>query len=234
MQVLLMRFDAPLMSFGGVKVDQLANTDRFPSVSLLTGLLGNALGYNYRDGGKLSALQENLDFAARWDVAPSALRDYQTVDTAKPHMNQLGWTTRGLPEDRVTKGDTIQRYVHYWANGIMTVAIMLKADKDCTVEDLKAALQRPSRPIFIGRKTCFPSTPLFIGIADAENVLEALSKTPPATRDGKSKTMEACWPEHLGEQGLSCSLKKTQGSRNWRNRLHLAKTLRYEGLLTLN
>jgi CRISPR-associated Cas5-like protein len=40
MDILLLRFDAPLMSFGGVMVDQHGPTDRFPGLAMLTGPAG--------------------------------------------------------------------------------------------------------------------------------------------------------------------------------------------------
>ena len=46
MRALVLRFDAPLMSFGGVMVDQHGVIDRFPGTAMLTGLLANALHTN--------------------------------------------------------------------------------------------------------------------------------------------------------------------------------------------
>ncbi|WP_324669367.1 type I-E CRISPR-associated protein Cas5/CasD [Geochorda subterranea] len=44
MRALVMRFDAPLVSFGSVLVDQHGFIDLFPGTSMLTGLVANALG----------------------------------------------------------------------------------------------------------------------------------------------------------------------------------------------
>ncbi|WP_082411796.1 type I-E CRISPR-associated protein Cas5/CasD, partial [Methylogaea oryzae] len=98
MDILLLRFDAPLMSFGGVMVDQHGPTERFPGLSLLAGLFGNALGYRHGDAEALEALQARIEYAARWDVEPQALLDYHTVDLGQPKMREPGWTTRGEPE----------------------------------------------------------------------------------------------------------------------------------------
>ena len=129
MNVLLLRFDAPLMSFGDVIVDHHNVTDFFPRLSLLTGLFGNALGYRHGDAEALEALQARIEFAARWDVEPTALVDYHTVDLGQPKMAGAGWTTRGVPEHRGGGQDaklgTHIRYRHYWANGVMTVAVAL-------------------------------------------------------------------------------------------------------------
>ena len=47
---LLLRLDAPLMSFGAPMVDSNGVIQEFPALSMLTGLLGNALG-GLRAGG---------------------------------------------------------------------------------------------------------------------------------------------------------------------------------------
>jgi len=62
---------------------------------MLTGLIGNALGYDHSDFAKLTDLQERLDFAARWDVDPEVMVDYHTVDLGSPKMRNPGWTTSG-------------------------------------------------------------------------------------------------------------------------------------------
>jgi len=121
MDCLMLRFDAPLMSFGAVVVDQLNPTWRFPGASMLTGLLGNALGWDHRQTALLQSLQRRLRFAARWDAEPEPLTEYQTVDLGQDFMQDTGWTTRGWREDRGT-GDatrgTHQRWRDHWANGV--------------------------------------------------------------------------------------------------------------------
>jgi CRISPR system Cascade subunit CasD len=160
MDCLILRFDAPLMSFGAVVVDQINPVWRFPGRSMLAGLLGNALGWDHRDVDRLQHLQERLRFAARWDAEPVPFTDYQTVELGQPFMVDTGWTTRGRREDR--KGGsaatgTHQRWRDFWANGVATVAIALDGEDSPTLDDLERALQRPARPLFIGRKPCLPA-----------------------------------------------------------------------------
>lgn len=86
MEIAILRFDAPLMSFGGVMVDQNGFTDRFPGTSLLAGLFANAMGMSHGEAGALGALQERIEYAARWDVAPASIVDYQTVNLGSGKM----------------------------------------------------------------------------------------------------------------------------------------------------
>jgi len=64
---LLLRFEAPLLAFGGETVDARGVIADFPSRSLLTGLIANALGWRRGERDKLARLQERIAFAARID-----------------------------------------------------------------------------------------------------------------------------------------------------------------------
>lgn len=228
----MLRLDAPLMSFGGVLVDQINPVDRFPGRSLLAGLLANAMGWDHRDAAAIEQLQTRLRHASRWDAEPECIVDYQTVDLGQDFMQDTGWTTRGRREDRgggeATSG-THQRYRHYWANGCATVALAL-TDADApgaggrTAESidlaaLEAALRRPARPLFIGRKTCMPAAPLLLGRRSATGVRAALAAEPLAAvapRRPPSR-VSACWPaeETPGAQEIVLD-----DLRDWTSNLH--------------
>jgi CRISPR system Cascade subunit CasD len=224
MDCLLLRFDAPLMSFGGIVVDQLNPLERFPGRSLLTGLIGNALGWDHRDTLELTRLQDRLRHATRWDAEPERIVDYQTVDLGQDFMTSTGWTTRGRREDRgsgaATSG-THQRYRHYWANGCATLAVAL-LDSLGGEPDLAAvenALHRPARPLFLGRKTCMPATPILIGRRTADSLRAALQHEPLADIGSRRKprAIAACWPadESMGAQEVEVA-----DLRDWRNNTH--------------
>src|SRR5262245_33415168 len=112
MESVILRFDAPLMSFGSVVVDQFNNTDLYPYRSMLVGLLANALGL-YRDQvEEHERLQRDLRYAARRDRAGTVLVDYQTVDLGQhgPMNDDLAWTHHGRLEQR--KGGTAAEGTH--------------------------------------------------------------------------------------------------------------------------
>jgi len=266
MDILLLRFDAPLMSFGGVMVDQHGPTERFPGLSLLAGLFGNALGYRHGDADKLEALQGRIDYAARWDIPPAALLDYHTVDLGQDHLSEPGWTTQGEPEHRGggpdAKFGTHIRYRHYWANGVMTLAVGLDGPSDVIPDlaALAAALRTPARPLFLGRKTCLPAAPLLLAQVEADNVLDALRHAPLAIRpdsrgprkasspptagkrpgaipplpegEGPGAKVQACWPARLGA-GRNAQEVPVYDRRDWRNQIHAGRRIRVEGWLEL-
>jgi CRISPR system Cascade subunit CasD len=176
--VLLMRLDAPLMAFGAPMVDQTGPTRRFPGLAQLTGLFANALGWTHREADRLGALQVRLRLASVLLREGTALDDFQTVDLGQPFLAQ-GWTTRRRPEGReggTAATGTHIRYRRYRAGALVLVAARLDPPEDTpTVHDIAAALDRPARPLFVGRKPCLPSGPLSLGTVTADGLVAALA-----------------------------------------------------------
>jgi CRISPR system Cascade subunit CasD len=203
MDCLLLRFDAPIMSFGGVCVDQINPTDYFPGKAMITGLIGNALGWDHRDTDSLDRLQERLQVASRWDAEPVRLIDFHTVYLGQDHLVGTGWTTRGRTEGRgsgpSTSGTHI-RYRHYLANGVLTAAVTILGDDYPTLEHIEHALRYPARPLFLGRKTCIPSGPILLGLRHAEHLIDALREEPLADIGPRNRPqiVIARWPTDDG------------------------------------
>lgn len=230
MDCLILRLDAPLMSFGGVVVDQHHPVERFPGASMIAGLLANALGWQHSDTEALQSLQSHLRFAARWDREPELIVDYQTVDLGQAHLVDTGWTTKGRREDRgsgaATSGTHI-RLRHYWANGSLTLALTLNGECRPSLDEVAEALRAPARPLFIGRKNCLPAEPLWRGHRRAETLREALAREPLSTGDPPRKVM-ACWPVGESEHGEESDVYDL---RDWANQLHLGSRRHVHGML---
>ena len=236
MDALILRLDAPLMSFGGVMVDHHNVTDRFPGLSLFAGLLANALGWAHGDGEKIGALQDRLIVASRWDIEPEAIVDYHTVDLGQPKMVEPGWTTRGVPEHRdggdARKGTHI-RYRHYWANGVLTAVVALADDTAPNLATLETALTQPMRPLFLGRKSCLPNSPVLVGSVVGNDVLAILKAIPRvrcATRRAGSQSMAARWPAEVGANRED-QLKAIYDQRDWKNQWHAGRRIVAEGVI---
>ncbi len=195
MNYLLIRLEAPLMSFGGTIIDANGKILPFPAKSLLVGLLGNALGYDYRtDHDLLNRLQDRIEYAVRVDLKGNLIEDYQTVDLSTPHMlDKNAWTTQGFIDQR-DGGNATGTHIRnreYIADGIYLVALYLKDledhhDQDPSLEDLKKALQEPARPLFIGRKPCLPSTELYLDIQENHS-FQALFEAYPVLKREKQQ-----------------------------------------------
>jgi len=171
------------MAFGGETVDHFGVTRRFPAASMLTGLLANALGWRRTDSSAHQRLQDRLVFASRIDREPASgwlVQDFQTAQLAP---NDRGWTTRGYPDGRKGGRTTYEsphiRYRDYLVDMIVTIALRLEPPAEPPhLDALATALQQPARPLFIGRKPCLPSAPLFAGFSTARSPLDALLSLP--------------------------------------------------------
>ena len=235
MQHLIIRLEAPLMAFGGETIDNYGVIRRFPAASMLTGLFANALGWRRIERDRHQRLQNRIIFAARIDREPAGglrMTDFQTAQLGR---NDRGWTTRGVPEGRAGGANTYNaphlRYRDYFADMRATVALRLATeDEEPTLQRLADALNEPARPLFIGRKPCLPSVPLYAGLRDADSALDALIDTPIDTPDSPSVHM--LWQN--GESSDKVRLVNTYmltDERSWRSGLHGGGRLVHEGTL---
>ncbi|MCB9492549.1 MAG: type I-E CRISPR-associated protein Cas5/CasD [Dehalococcoidia bacterium] len=230
---LVLRLAAPLMSFGGVAVDNFGANDRFPGASWLTGLLGNALGLEHREGDRLSALQSGLRFGARVDRPGGSVVDYQTVELGADAMVDTGWTTWGRREDR--RGGTASTGTHirhrpYWADAVVTVCVDLHAGGEFGLDEVERALVRPERPLFLGRKTCLPSERIGDGRVSAATVREALESVGRHVR-AATGPLAATWPQEDGPGDGESRLVWTTDLRDYRNQVHTGRRTVWEGLV---
>lgn len=230
---IVLKFEAPLMSFGGPIVDNFGVIQEFPARSLLTGLVGNALGYDHRDFNLLQRLQERICFAVRIDRPGREIIDYQTVDLGQEFldMKKLGWTTRGQPDTReggTASSGTHIRYRHFIADGSVTVVITLNpTDEAPTLDSIAAALVEPARPLFLGRKCCIPSEPVFIGKAIGTSLLDVLKAH---QAKGTETRFRAQWPAEDGCDTESRIIPVTD-ERDWSNQFHCGKRFVRQGII---
>ncbi|MFB6231386.1 MAG: type I-E CRISPR-associated protein Cas5/CasD [Salinibacter sp.] len=235
MDVLILRFDAPLMSFGAPIVDQKGEIQPYPALSMMTGLLGNALGFDHSEFGRLERLQERLRYASRQDRRGRQIQDYQTVDLSKPYMDDdRAWTTYGHLESRAggsASDGTHIRYRDYWADAVHTVAVTLESpDESPRLDDLEAAVQHPARPLFLGRKPCLPAESLFVERTQVDTLPDALVRAPLHNRADDGPTFSAWWPTHPDADGPSDEgpldedmREPVTDRRDWRNQIHVGE-----------
>lgn len=233
---LILRFDAPLMSFGGAAVDNRGVIRRWPARSMVTGLLANALGYRRADAAALQRLQARARFAARCDRMGEKLVDYQTVDLGQPHMlaKDVGWTTRGRIEARGGASDDVThiRQREYWADAVYTLALTLApAEEAPDLDAVEAALRRPARPLFIGRKPCVPAGPVLRGRAAGADLVAVLEAVPRVAVRGERGALMAWWdaPDGAGAADPSAPVVEVTDERDWANQIHGGRRLVREG-----
>ena len=232
MRHLIMRLESPLMSFGGETMDNLGVTRRFPSASMLTGLLANALGWRRIERERHQQLQDRLVFAARIDREPAGGVRMTDFQTAAINNAEEGWTTRGTPEGR--GGGSYQnhlRYRDYLADMRVTVALRLEPDgEEPTLDDLAQALREPARPLFIGRKPFLPSAQLYQETVDAASALASLMAVSIGPDGNPEEKVRLTWPDGEGDDAIQPG--KTHmltDQRNWGSGLHGGGRLVHEG-----
>ena len=232
MRFLIMHLESPLMAFGGETIDNYGVIRPFPAASMLTGLLANALGWRRVETQRHQELQDRLVFAARIDREPAGGLRMTDFQTAQLGGNDRGWTTRGAPEGRAGGANTYHsphlRYRDYFADMRVTVALRLhREENEPTLEHLASALQEPARPLFIGRKPCLPSVPVFGGFSDGDTALAALLATPIAAKGAEPGSgIRVMWPQNDAPADLApLNVRVNQeqmltDQRNWRSGLH--------------
>lgn len=176
---LILQLEGPLSAYGAEMVDARGPVRDWPGASLLTGLLANALGFERHETARLQSLQDRLRFAVRIDRSGERIRDFQTAQLNK---DDRGWTTRGRPEERGGGAGTYTsphiRERDYFADSLVTVALTLTtANASPNLDEVARALVTPARPLFLGRKPCLPSRPVYnpvCGLLEAASLFEAL------------------------------------------------------------
>lgn len=225
---LVLRLASPLIAFGGETIDNHGVIRDFPALSMLTGLIANALGWDRGQDVLHNRLQQRLRIGTV--LQPSVSRGEETgtrrlVDfqTAELGAADKGWTTWGQPEERRGGAGSYVgphlRYRHYHVELTAWVALHLEpADEAPTLEHIATALDRPARPLFIGRKPCLPTGRLVAGWQEAEHVLGALQAWThhlPAHPAG----WRAQWPD--GQGSLPSDRRSDLcDERNWTSGLH--------------
>lgn len=235
-QFLIIRLEGPMMSFGTVAVDGNRPSGDLPGLSMLTGLMARALGWSRPEHNPLSQrLQERISYAARSERTSrhgnAPLHDYHT---AQLNADDAAWTTHGRPETRggspATHIPPNPRHLDYRTDLRVTAAVTLRDPAEFpTLQDLAQALIRPASVLFIGRKSCLPSEPIFQELTTADNLLDALHRIPSASPDEQDPVL---WDGDAAHP--STSLLRTimvQDLRDWANDIHTGRRTVFTGLM---
>lgn len=228
---LILRLEGPLLAFGGEMVDARGVISDFPGRAMLTGLIGNALGWRRQDRELLAGLQRRLNYGARMDREGQRLTDFQTAALGG---GDKGWTTRGRPEGRAGGAGTYLgphiRRRDYDADAAVTVVLTLTpADEDPPLDAVFAALEEPARPLFLGRKPCLPAGPLARGVIEAESLAKALCAVPLA-EDAEQEALRLMLPATEAAEPHDHEGYVTD-ERDWHSGVHSgARRLRFRSL----
>lgn len=188
----VMTLAAPLQAWGGPAVTTVHRpTDSVPSLSGVTGLIANAMGHGRSDPlDSLIAAQMHT----RLDRQGRRIRDFHTVGTGTTTCSRCGrpkrsnaktctscggtrWHSDGVPTAKSldqrnrSKGKAVpspnpvigDRW--YLSDAAFTV-VWTPAPDGVPAAAVAAALQRPARPLYLGRRSCPPGYPVLLGVTD--------------------------------------------------------------------
>lgn len=229
---LVLRLASPLIAFGGEAIDNRGVIRDFPGISMLTGLIANALGWDRSEDVRHNGLQQRLRIGTVLEPGARYLQDFQTADLGAADK---GWTTWGSPEERRGGAGSYAgphlRYRDYHADLCAWVVLrLMAADEAPTLDDIAEALNRPIRPLFIGRKPCLPSGRLVAGWQDAVDVLGALQSLVAQHAKASPTGWRAQWPDGEGVHEASRRLDVCD-ERNWTSGVHGGWRSVHEALL---
>lgn len=218
---LLIRLKAPMMSFGDTDTSEDRKPImRHPGKSMIAGLLANALGYDHRQPEMTQALQDEIEIASLELKRGKILIDHQTAEIS---YDDTAWTTAGIPAERgghpYSYAVPLRCQKEYLAGAEYIVAVSASAER---LQELSRALREPARPLFIGRRCCLPSRPLFAGLIRAQGIIDALRTI------GKG---HARWPACAEGAPHPEAEFHVADIRDWHSRHHAGRRPVHEGII---
>jgi len=212
--VAMLKFEAPMMSFGAARIDAYDRAGAVPTASMITGLFGCALGIPRRESARLQAMQDAMRVSVSVLRHGRIIEDYQTADLGKPFLRGPMWTVEGVPVERAGSSitDTRQQWRQYIADGSVLAAVVLGEGFPVPLSDLQQAMESPAHPLRIGRVTCPPAGPIWQGVLDS-TMLDALQLA------GNSVEYVLPVTDYAPEMGDL--LMTVNGRKDWKNDRHV-------------
>jgi CRISPR system Cascade subunit CasD len=165
---------APFASFGGLAVGERRSSERYPTRSMLIGLLGAALGVDRADEAAQHALAWGYQFAIQIFGVGRPFTDYHTAQM--PSRGKARYATRG-EELAAPELNTVLTSRDYRTDFLAGLAVTATPDAPYALEALAAALRAPHYTLSFGRKSCafgLPLDPEIAEYADAPTALAAV------------------------------------------------------------
>ena len=184
--VLLLRLEAPLQSWGSRSRWDVRDTAAEPTKSGIIGLLGCALGYPTYDP-RLEELDAALRFGVRVEHPGRVLIDFQTITDFLPSADgrfKHSGTSMGVSIEKLRNASdvapaTILSPRAYIEDAAFLVGLEATENGDSVLAECARGVQDPRWPLFLGRKTCVPTRPVFEDFTDEFDGLDdALQNCP--------------------------------------------------------
>lgn len=192
---LFLRLEGVLQSWGERARWTIRDTSPEPTKSGVIGLLACAMGTT--DDATLKMMSHQLRMGVRCDQPGSVMVDYHTVFGGV--MSAEGKIKRNAT---TREPETVVSERRYLCDASFLVALQ---GPDTLIAQLSSAVQNPVWTIFLGRKACVPSRPVYDGegvFASLETALAAWSFQPRPGRNVSTPVVVRAVIECESGQGL--------------------------------
>jgi CRISPR system Cascade subunit CasD len=145
-KIITLRLESILQSWGERARWDTRDTSSIPTKSGVIGLLASSLGYS-REDPEILTLYNKLKMAVRVDLQGVWLKDYHTV---KGIFTRANGKKGGSLEPIITPRGYLQD---------ASFLVALKGE-ELLMKSIENALMKPMWQIYLGRKSCVPTTPI--------------------------------------------------------------------------
>lgn len=189
---LFLRLEGPMQSWGERARWSVRDTALEPTKSGIVGLLGCALGWN-RDED-LRVLSRQVRVGVRVDRAGIVMNDYHTI---------IGGVLSAEGKVKINSNtkepETVVTSRAYLFDASFLAAV--QADEE-QIDRLAGALQAPVWSVYLGRKACPPSCPIYAGVGNFNSLYDALKAYPWCGRATETPKPLRIMVEADGRQGV--------------------------------
>jgi len=170
-KTVLLRLEGPFQAWSSQGRFGIRDTEREPTKSGVLGLVGAALGMPREDEDTLAELGA-LKMAVRIDRAGALLHDYHTAG---------GGRFRGEQYTVYGSSDCVPSHRYYLTDASFVVGL---EGEDTLIDRIGAALLAPHWPLFLGRRSCVPTSRVWLGVSETNAATAVREAADPEPRDG--------------------------------------------------
>ena len=219
-RLLFLRLEGPLQGWGEHSKWDYRDTALCPTKSGIIGLLACALGLERGDPA-IVTLHKQIRLAVRTDRAGRLLTDFHTVHADADRGERI------VAASGAKRGDTIVTNRCYLQDASFLVAV---SAPDSLIIQLDVALKNPRWPVYLGRKSCVPSVPVYAGLStEYIDLDDAMRRYPAAKRSDEVRHYEVDSPDVSGFLRSDCLVDAARRSFQMRR-----VTIRHIQILTLD
>lgn len=177
MATLLLRLAAPLQAWGSSSKFNIRMTEREPTKSGVIGMIAAALGIKRNENSEELRKLAELKFGIRVEREGKLIRDF--------HMVYTGDLSDSQRRHKVPKSYSSDMHIteRYYLSDAVFLAV-LESDDISFLDKISEAVRKPVFPLFLGRRSCPPTLPVFIGISN-DNMMTVLKTTESLTEKRK-------------------------------------------------